>query len=519
MPDINEVMVTVPPGARSGLVLGLHSSLTFTPGGRDPRALGVLLDRVDFEAEGRPHPPRSSWIAATVAGAVVAGAIAVADLGIWLTIGIAAAVTGMVATLVVRGFGPFGDYNQTVIRVGIAIGVALLIALEWPWRRQRPSRFFRFAVAWSGAVLLIKLLTLFHPDMPIGDALFHAHRFEGVLRGNLYFTSVAPGGYTFPYPPGLYIVAAAFKTLVHRGPADMTLLRVVTTVADALAGLSLYVIAAREWDDPLAGAFAVVAYTLVPLDFSVMSTGNLTNGFAQAFAVVSLTLMASRVAGGWAGAIALTAVLSLAYLSHTSTFAILVAATICTSMLGLLHRDRRVRRQAAMVLAASGAATVAAVGLYYSHFMPTYRAEFARIAHETSTRAAYVGGATMTDRLKAVPYFVRYCFGIPMVLLAAAGAVVVAMVRRTGQPVVAIAGWLAACGAFLALGIMTPIDMRYYLAAIPAVAVLVGAAVAWAWRDGVGRLRGKLLHTAVAVVLAAATYRGLETWWNSLAAR
>ena len=47
--------------------------------------------------------------------------------------------------------------------------------------------------------------------------------------GNLYFTSIAPGGYSFPYPPGLYVFASLFAGLVRRGAGDMALLRIICT--------------------------------------------------------------------------------------------------------------------------------------------------------------------------------------------------------------------------------------------------------------------------------------------------
>ena len=101
---------------------------------------------------------------------------------------------------------------------------------------------------------------LLHPDMPIGDALFHAHRFQEVLAGTLYFTSIAPGNYQFPYAPGLYVVAIPFAGLVRRGAADMTLLRTIVCVADALAGLLLYAMAvagARRSARPARGGRAL----------------------------------------------------------------------------------------------------------------------------------------------------------------------------------------------------------------------------------------------------------------------
>ena len=96
----------------------------------------------------------------------------------------------------------------------------------------------KFAIAFTAAAFLLELLVLLHPDMPIGDALFHAHRFQDVLGGRYYFTSIAPGNYQFPYAPGLYVFAIPFAGLVRRGVADMTLLRTIVCARRRARGAS-----------------------------------------------------------------------------------------------------------------------------------------------------------------------------------------------------------------------------------------------------------------------------------------
>ena len=54
----------------------------------------------------------------------------------------------------------------------------------------------------------------------------------------------------------------------------------------------------------------------------------------------------------------------------------------------------------------------------------------------------------------------------------------------------ATAGWALSCTLFLIVGIVTPVDMRYYLAAVPAVAVVAAAGVGALWRPGVTRIVG-----------------------------
>jgi hypothetical protein len=66
------------------------------------------------------------------------------------------------------------------------------------------------------------------------------------------------------------------------------------------------------------------------------------------------------------------------------------------------------------------------------------------------------------------------------------------------------------CGVFLAIGILTPVDMRYYLAAIPVVAfaAAMGASIAWA--------AGGAQRIAAAVLLAWTVVVGVHSWWSAL---
>jgi hypothetical protein len=71
-------------------------------------------------------------------------------------------------------------------------------------------------------------------------------------------------------------------------------------------------------------------------------------------------------------------------------------------------------------------------------------------------------------------------------------------------------GWMLACALFLLVGILTPLDMRYYLAAIPAVAIIAAVGASRGW-DG-----GLEWRAATGVLLAAAAIAGMRNWWNAL---
>jgi len=258
---------------------------------------------------------------------------------------------------------------------------------------------------------------------------------------------------------------------------------------------------------------SVALYHLIPLDLAVLTTGNLTNAFAQSVAVGGLALMASGT--GIPATALLAFVLAVAYMSHTSTLAILFVATLATALLFWWRGGPSLKSPAtAIALATLGAAALAVV-LYYAHFMDTYRAEFARIGHETAAAAPDVGGRTIGDRLRLVPYSLGVYIGAPVLLFASLGAVALARGRAADRLTLALGGWILSCGVFLVIGVLTPVDMRHYLAAIPAIAIAAGSGAAWAWHDGWPRHR-MLCRLAAAVFLASTISTAFHNWWNAL---
>jgi len=147
--------------------------------------------------------------------------------------------------------------------------------------------------------------------------------------------------------------------------------------------------------------------------------------------------------------------------------------------------------------------------------MDTYRTEFARIGHETAAAAPDVGGRTIGDRLRLVPFSLGIYIGAPVLLFALLGGVALARRRANDRLTLTLAGWTASCAAFLVLGILTPIDMRYYLAALPVLAIAAGYGASWAWNDG-WPLHRALWRLAAAVFLAATISTGFHHWWSVL---
>jgi hypothetical protein len=512
--DFEDIAITIPlrPERRRGVVIALHSSRTFVPGPSDPRPLGVMLDRFSLVPSGAVLAPRAAIAGAAISAGAMGAAIALLGVTAGSAVIGAVLVSAGDAAVVARGFGPFTDFPRVAITLGSVIAVALvLIAWTTERLRGRPLRnTARFAAAFSACALFLKLLVLLHPDMPIGDTLFQAHRFQAVLRGNLFFTSIAPGGYSFPYSPGLYVFAAPFARFVHWGPAHMTLLRVVVCSADALAAVLLYRTMTKAWGDRLTAAIAVALYQLLIMGFGVIRAGNLTNAFAESLAVAALVVISSstlRIERP-ASVILLVVLLAAAYLSHTSTLAILFVATICIAALFWLRGGPALRSPAVAVLIATGLALVLAVALYYGHFIDTYRSQLNRLSQETASAAADAGGRTIGDRLSMVPYYMNSYFGVAALALSAIGCWWMRTLRD--RLALALAGLGLSCALFMAVGILTPMDMRYYLAAVPLVAITGAYGASRAWQ------RSAAWRGAALILLAGTVAAGINFWWRAL---
>lgn len=467
--DFVERRVELP--SRSGRAA---TQLTFTvepayvPEG-DARQLGALVDwiAVDQASGGLAWPTRQAWVAGApiVMLAILWGAVLLSPRFVLPLLMMTSLVAAWVIT---RGFGGFVTWPVAMITSASVISGGL----AWLLARRTPMATTVMAI--TSVAVALKLLILTHPSMPIGDAMFHAHRLQTVLAGNFYFTSITPGNYQFPYAPGLYVFSSLFAWLTETTADKVVLLRVVTTAVDAIAAAGLACWLWRWKRDARAATVAVAAYHLLPLSFNVLAVGNLTNLFAQAVAMFALVLAASA---RWstATAVGVTLLVLAASLSHTSTF-VLLSAHLGVAGLWLAARGTDTRRAGLLLGGGVAVAGLLAVGIYYGHFGEVYTTALTRVGEETGRAASSAGNRTPMERLLDVPRLLELYYAIPGLLLAALGAAALFRSRAADSVAWAVvvtgAGTLA---AFLVLGIVTPLDFRHYLAALPLMALAAGA--------------------------------------------
>jgi hypothetical protein len=526
--EFDDVEVSVPasPGRR-GLTLSLLVSPTFQPGPGDPRHLGAQIDRLVLRPAGLVLPPpalvRSSALAGGLFGLLfgwVASGAATAALGL--------TALGLVQAAILRiGVLPYVSSGLSVGRLAFWICASAglgVVAIEAACRRPL-SGAARFVVLCTASVLFAQLLVLMHPDKPIVDALFQAHRFGEVLAGNYIFTSTAPGGYQFPYAIGLYVAALPFARLTQD---HVALLRVLVAVTHVVAAAAIYPAVVRAWNDRLTGALAVAITLLIPLGFYVQSSANLTNAFGQSLATLAMVAIVLTPAGPRLGPwlVVLTLLVSSALLSHLSTLATLSAMVLCTALLYWIRGDEPARRAGWRVALALGMSLVIAVGLYYRHFGGTYWDQLARITGEVrgtepagapgdrqpgSAHLYASGGRSTALRAANVPRSLVLLYSWPVLILTFVGTISLLRGRSHDRLTLTIAGWTLGCVLFLVLGILTPIDMRHYLAAVPLVGIVAAAGASSLWR------RAGLARYGAVLLLAWAVHAGIASWLGALA--
>jgi hypothetical protein len=507
---------------------------TFVPGSEDKRTLGAQVDAVRIAPDRWWVRSGVSLRPALVLGAAagfLVGALGVPALAGGTLLVLFAAMLGLTLT---QGFAAYLPVSWHLPLTGAAIAA---VAAFFMLGRHRPGASVVAVITFIA--VSIQLLLLSHPDMPLGDAIFQAHRFQDVLGGRYYFTSIAPGNYQFPYPIGLYVASLPFSGLAHGELQNAALLRVVVVTASGIAAALLYCPVLRWRENQVAAVSAVVAYHLLPLGFDVTATGNLTNMFGQALAMFAFAMAAGDVARGrpWQVAIFI-AIAAAAMLSHTSTFAVLTVQIVLASVAVLAMRGRAGRRTAMVLLGAAVVAVAIALAVYYAHFGDVYRETWTRITAETGRANEATGGRTPLVRLLDVPRLLELSYGWPLLILAAIGAAATvfgqlrppavqaahdadlpvapqavpsveseaaAPVPDIAAPVapVIVGGWLAACLLFLVIGIVTPVDMRHLLAALPAVAVLAAVGFQSGWRGAVWQRLAVVLLVAWAASRAA----------------
>ena len=533
--EYEDLDVIVPVKAKSGLLLTIATTPTFVPGAIDTRELGVQVQSLTCQPRNRfILPPRRFLTAAGVSAAIFGATMGALGLAAWQAAIGTLLVAAIQAIPLSSGFAPYSPYLTIVPWVSFWIALVTVTAtvLVRRFRRQPLTETALCAIAVSAGALLLELLALLHPSKALVDAVFHAHRLQWVLEGRYYFTQPMPDGVRFPYAIALYVIAAPWSYFTHDYVA---LLKIVVSASRALAGLLLYPMTARAWNDRNAAVIAVVLFHLAPLPFIVIGNANMTYAFGQSMAVATLAVLAtcSFVTRGWLQTTGLVIVASVAFLSHVGIFPLLLSLMLIVAAFYRLFGGAELRQAASRIGLAAVLAAVFSVVVYYGHFPESYatlqrvRGHNPGVTTPSTPASGHDAGAESTTAVeKAVPARPRLerllraarlgvtSLGWPIAVLAVMGAIAVCGKRARDRVTLLAAACVVVYAGFVGFSAMAPIEPRFQryseefisrvnFAVMPVAVVLAARGAVWAWGITVAGRAAAIGLFAGALTLAA----------------
>lgn len=514
--DRQSVIVYVPVRTGGdGTVVSMDVLNTFVPGPQDTRALGVHVDNVTLAPTAGHF--QAEWLVTLRLGLVIfLCGVAVllcgfAARGVFVTTTLMAAAIVWLFTRDGAFMGPYIGRLEYIAAGAATVGALVAIGRR-RWAVLFDAQEWPLACGFVLAASTVKLMYFGHPLANIGDAIFQAHRAQSVHGGQYFFTSITPRPFfEFPYAIALYVNALPFWRWFPT-TLDLTrLLRGLALGADALVGVAMYFAARRQWKDRRIALACALLWPFVRVTFDALNTANLTNVYGQGVFGVGLASVGWMAAGGRAsiaGVIAAAVLIAIGFLSHFSTLSVGVPLACAVGAVLLVFGDAGLRRLGVWVLAAALAAAAASYVVYYSHFTDVYRKTAERVVAREGEAAT--GSMVAPPAIKAERWVAETTknFGLPLLAVAAVGAVLL-LKRRDGLTLV-LAAWAGTWAMFTLMGIATPLEMRANLAAAPLLVVLSAY--------GLGTLANRSRLWLAAAWLAALVIicDGLSDWMMAL---
>ena len=293
------------------------------------------------------------------------------------------------------------------------------------------------------------------PPSPLivqSDAQLHGNKLGEVARGNLFPISRTDHKTPFDFPYG-FSFYALLSPLASSAVENVSVARHGAAFFTGLSILALGLVVGRVSSAWSAGA--LVFWTFAPANIRTMAYGNLNNVFAQATFVLFLT-GATRLPGPSFLKWALAMMMAVSATAHLSSF--IVVAIFCAFTL-LLPSDRRQPAARPLFMGAGLAA------IYFLTFAPMIVRQAPRLLAERG------GSAGAFDPWRLPQTIGSLGAGWPLI-----GAALLAVAVRRTRTLLPLPRGLSWTIIFLAgLALVSPIEVRYMLAAIPLLAI-VGAA-------------------------------------------
>ena len=261
----------------------------------------------------------------------------------------------------------------------------------------------------------------------------------------------------------------------------------------------------------------------------VIGNANLTNAFGEsiALATMAVVVMGSGQKVSIVRVVGWSALASLAFLSHVSTFAISLATLLTLAVLYVLPIAPGLRAAGRALVLATMVAVVFATVTYYGHFGDVYRG--ALRVRQTAAQSPVdpspppAGSAATDGRVASFPArtlsalrLTQESVGWPILLLAIVGGWRLRLEQIRNPLGLALIAWGVAFVAFLGVALMR-VDVQYeryslefvgrvVYATSPAFVILAAHGAMWAWRANIPT------RFASAGLVAAALVMGARMW-------
>lgn len=439
--------VTRIPLSGPSLVLGIETE-GFNASGR---VLGTQFVSLSVAPAPSTKPgiaavPARLWIALAGVAVIALAAVAAGGLGTWAAIAPPAAFLLMVLP---AGLWRSRWLVECAVLVAVAVVVSVLVA-----RGARGG-------VWTRTCLQVTLFlgATLHgilPPSPLviqGDAQLHGNKLTEVARGNRFPTSRTDHQPPFEIPYGF----SFYGVLTPWSTPNMSGVPVVRAGAAFFSTLSVFALALLlgRTSASLAAA-TVILWTFAPVNIRTMGFGNLSNVFAQA--VFLLFLVAGGLLNrGWFRALVLSLLVALSATAHLSSFIVLFTLLLAAGALGADRRGPAFKPLVAGVVVALG---------YFATFLPMVAAQVPRLLGERG------GSSGVFDPWRLPSQFVAGA-GWPLLALLA-----LSLLTSAPRLILPMSRALAAAAVVLAAAaLVSPVEVRYLLAAVPLLAMLGASAL------------------------------------------
>jgi hypothetical protein len=473
----------------------------------DTRPVGVRVEQAALEAKGGPlvwlAPSHMLVQLVVLACGVLLGARLAYPLAFS---GAMLVLIGVVLALFFVG-QPLLFY-PTLVRWSVALVFLVLVtyAVLPPLERYAawlaPPALLR--ILWGVALLAcaLRLAGSLYPLFAAFDLHLNVERFITTVSGNLVVTSRSiefRNGITV-YPPGAYIV---FLPGVLAGIAPPLLIQGCLAIVDGFGALTTALLACALGAHRRAAIFSALVYAAVPIHLTALWFGLTAQIFGQALmAPLAIALLVALRSTAWRPWLVVGALFTVSLLTHIGVAIIAVAwLGLVWLLVGWRHTiSRAVWWRFAGVLAAG--VLVSIIGIY-GYVIGLKLAEMQYVTDKLQT-SDYVPAYGLIWRAFLIS------FHTPGLLLAVVGLVLLFWQGRLPHGGAALmGGWLGVVGVFLAIELLTALQVRYIYFVTPLACVAIGSTLAaWAARSAAGARTAWLLVLLLLVQGSIMWYQG-----------